>query len=65
VNYNYLDHNAAKGHCLGKKRKLVWLAYTSNLSRRLPEEALERVGQMRLIEIASLVNGVEDRNPLL
>jgi hypothetical protein len=34
------------------------------LSRCFSDEALQRSGQMGLIEIAGLVNGVEDRNAL-
>jgi hypothetical protein len=41
------------------------LTQADDLSRRIPEKLLERSGQMRLIEIASLINGVEDRNSLL
>jgi len=37
------------------------LTQADDLSWRIPEKLFERSGQMRLIEIASLSNGVEDR----
>jgi hypothetical protein len=41
------------------------LTQADDLSRRIPEKVLERSSQMRLIEIASLTNSVEDRTALL
>src|SRR5438270_4738531 len=55
----------AQGGCLVSNGKLLGLPQADDLSRRIPDKLLQRSGQMRLIEIASLINGVEDRNPLL
>ena len=51
----------AKGNRLVENGKLLRLIQTDDLGRRMAEKLLERSGQMRLIEIASLSNGVEDR----
>jgi hypothetical protein len=45
--------------------KLLGLPQADDLSRRIPDKLLQRSGQVRLIEIASLINGVEDGNTLL
>jgi hypothetical protein len=43
---------AAKGKSLGKKRKLPNRAFPIDLRWRSSDEALQRIGQMRLIEVA-------------
>jgi len=48
----YRNRNAAKGQGLGKKRKLFNGALLSNLRGRSSDEALQRIGQMCLIEIS-------------
>ena len=52
---------STKGRCLVQKRQLLRPALTKELSRGLSDEVLERSGQVRLVEIASLVHHVEDR----
>ena len=42
-----------------------WRIHTEELSGRLSDETLQRPGQMGLIEIAGLVNGVKDGDALL
>src|ERR1700704_4410159 len=49
--------------CLVQKRQLV--LPLNDFCRGLSDEALERSGEVRLIEIASLVDGVDDRDALL
>src|ERR687894_2023198 len=59
------NHRAGRGRSLGKKRKLYVGAPPGDLRGRPPDEALERVGQVRLIEVARLQGGVRDgRAPL-
>src|SRR5687768_16820534 len=55
-------HMQRREACLEQKRNLLWLAY-DDLGRSSSEKAFQRSGQMGLISIASLVNGVEDGNP--
>src|SRR2546421_7138299 len=58
-------YGSTKGACLVQKRQLLRSAFLKDLSRRLSNEVRKRSGQMRLIEIPSLLNGVEDRDTLL
>jgi hypothetical protein len=43
----------------------IRLAHTDDLSSRIPDKLLQRPGQMRLIEVAQLIDRVEERFALL
>ena len=57
----HLHDNPARGPQLVQNGNLPTLAQLSDLCRRVPYPLFERSGQMRLIEIACLVNSAGDR----
>ena len=54
-----------KRRCLVQKRHLLRSAFLKDLRRCLSHKVLERAGQVLLIEIPGLENGVQDRNARL
>src|SRR5579859_1503380 len=62
---NKLIMNATRGRSLVQKRQLLTCAVAANLRWRLSDKVSQRPRQMRLIVIAGLYHGVENRGPLL
>lgn len=54
-----------KGRCLVQKRHLLGAAFFADLGGCLADEVRERAGEVRLIVVACLHDGVEDRDALL
>src|SRR5258708_39467902 len=59
------EYSSISAPCLVTKRQLLWLAQSNKMSRGESDKALQRFSQMRLIVVASLIDGVKYGNALL